>query len=239
MKKILIVEDDVLTAELERDYLEAEGFEVELCHDGAEGMQLAQTDAHDLLLLDVMLPGASGFDICRTVRKERNIPIIMVTAKQEDVDKIRGLGLGADDYVVKPFNPAELVARVKAHLSIHERLLRDASSSPAKEDALVFGPLAIQVPRRRVIVRGNEVSLTNKEFELLSFLAANPGIVFSKDTLFERVWGMDSNGDTATVTVHVNRLRDKIEEDPSDPRYILTVWGVGYRFADAKSLETL
>lgn len=238
MKTILIVEDDVLTAELERDYLEAEGFEVQLCHDGAEGMRLAQAGGHDLLLLDVMLPGTSGFDICREVRKERNVPIVMVTAKQGDVDKIRGLGLGADDYVVKPFNPTELVARVKAHISIHERLLRDASSPAGETESIRVGALEIDASRRRVNIRGKEVSLTNKEFELLRFLASNPGIVLSKDVLFERVWGMDSNGDTATVAVHVNRLREKIEENPAEPDYILTVWGVGYRFADEESLKT-
>ena len=234
MKTVLIVEDDVLTAELERDYLEAEGFAAELCHDGTEGMRRAIESAYDALILDVMLPGESGFNICREVRKRRDVPIVMVTARQEDVDKIRGLGLGADDYVVKPFSPSELVARVKAHIAIHERLLDGAAAKHGSPEAIEFDDLRILISQRRVTVRDQEVALTNKEFELLRYLASNPGIVFSKDVLFEQVWGMDSNGDTATVTVHVNRLREKIERDPAKPEYIQTVWGAGYRFADGK-----
>lgn len=230
MKRILIVEDDVLAAELERDYLEAGGFSADLCGNGTEGLCLAESGTYDLLILDVMLPGMSGFEICRQVRRTQNIPILLVTAKQEDVDKIRGLGLGADDYVVKPFNPAELVARVKAHISIHERLLGDAGSREEKPDEITAGELTISVPYRKVIVKGKEVPLKNKEFELLAFLAARPGLVFSKDTLFDRIWGMDANGDTATVTVHINRIREKIEADPAHPEYIQTVWGAGYRF---------
>ncbi len=230
MKRILIVEDDVLAAELERDYLEAGGFSADLCGNGTEGLRLAESGTYDLLILDVMLPGMSGFEICRQVRRTQNIPILLVTAKQEDVDKIRGLGLGADDYVVKPFNPAELVARVKAHISIHERLLGDAGSREEKPDEITAGELTISVPYRKVIVKGKEVPLKNKEFELLAFLAARPGLVFSKDTLFDRIWGMDANGDTATVTVHINRIREKIEADPAHPEYIQTVWGAGYRF---------
>ena len=234
LKTVLIVEDDILTAELERDYLEAEGFAVELCHDGAEGMRRALEDAYDLLILDVMLPSVNGFDICREARKQRNEPIIMVTARQEDVDKIQGLGLGADDYVVKPFSPSELVARVKAHIAIHERLLDGAAVQRDSLDVIEAKDLQISTSQHRVTVHGQEVALTNKEFELLCYLASNPGIVLSKDELFERVWGMDSNGDTATVTVHVNRLREKIERDPAAPEYIQTVWGAGYRFASRK-----
>ena len=202
MKKILIVEDDRLIAELERDYLEASEYEVELAMDGFAGMKLVREQEYDLVILDVMLPGVSGFEICREIRKTKDIPVLLVTAKKEDVDKIRGLGLGADDYIVKPFSPAELVPRVKAHIGIHERLLK----------------------------KGREVTLTNREFELLLFLAENPNIAFSKETLFDRVWGMDAVGDTATVTVHVNRLREKLEDDTGSPDYIETVWGVGYRF---------
>lgn len=231
MKKILIVEDDILAAELERDYLEASDFEVELCDNGTDGLKRAGSGKYDLLILDVMLPGTNGFEICRQIRQEQNIPIIMVTAKQEDVDKIRGLGLGADDYIVKPFNPGELVARVKAHISIHERLLKDTERKPDQTDIIESGDLQILVPYRQVIVRGKEIQLKNKEYELLYFLASNPGIVFSKDTLFDRIWGMDASGDTATVMVHINRLREKIEADPSEPEYIQTVWGAGYRFA--------
>lgn len=228
MKKILVVEDDQLIAELERDYLEANEYEVEIARDGYEGMRLSREGTYDLVLLDVMLPGISGFEICRELRKEKHLPIIMVTARKSDVDKIRGLGLGADDYMVKPFSPTELVARVKAHIQIHERLLRE--TAPAQEPCIEIRDLKIVPLSRRVFVRDKEVAMTNKEFELLLFLAENPNIVFSKDTLFDRIWGMDAIGDTATVTVHINRIREKIEKDTSDPEYIETVWGAGYRF---------
>ncbi len=229
MKRILIIEDDQLAAELERDYLEASGFEVEIAGDGIEGQAKAETEDYDLLLLDVMLPGKNGFDICREIRRKKNLPIILLTAKAEDIDKVRGLGLGADDYIVKPYNPTEMVARVQAHIRIHERLLGEAAT---QKDELVFGELVISVRHRRVTIRGKEANLKNREYELLYFLASNPGIVFSKDTLFDRIWGMDSVGDTATVTVHVNRIREKIEKNPQKPEYILTVWGAGYKFAD-------
>lgn len=230
MKKILIVEDDRLIAELERDYLEAGGYEVEMVMDGYEGLRLARENVYDLILLDVMLPGVSGFDICRELRKERSLPIIMVTAKKTDVDKIRGLGLGADDYIIKPFSPAELVARVQAHIRIHERLIGDLKSQEKKESCIEVRNLRIYPQSHRVFVRGREIALPNREFELLLFLAQNPNIVFSRDTLFDRIWGMDAIGDTDTVVVHVNRIRAKIEDDTSNPRYIETVWGAGYRF---------
>lgn len=230
MKKILIVEDDRLAAELERDYLEADGFDVEICADGTEGKRQALNGGYDLLILDVMLPGADGFAICREVRKTQNVAIIMVTARQEDVDKIRGLGLGADDYVTKPFSPSELVARVKAHIGIHERLLKQTDIKMEKEEEIDIGEIKIQIPYRRVIVRGEEIELKNREFELLLFLASNPGVVFSKETLLDHVWGREAFVDTATVTVHVNRLREKIERDAKEPEYIQTVWGMGYRF---------
>ena len=234
MKKILIVEDDKLAADLERDYLEASGFVVDISGDGPGGQRLAETGDYDLLLLDVMLPGKSGFDICREIRLKKNIPIILLTARTEDIDKVRGLGLGADDYIVKPFNPTEMVARVQAHIRIHERLLHDSMGEKQKQpkDKIVFGDLAISLPHRRVTVCGQEVNLKNREFELLCFLASHPGFVFSKDTLFERIWGMDAVGDTATVMVHVNRIREKIEKNPQKPEYILTVWGAGYKFTD-------
>ena len=231
MKKILIIEDDILAAELERDYLEASGFEAEICGNGSDGLKKARDGAYDLLILDVMLPGTNGFEICRQIRQTQNLPIIMVTAKQEDVDKIRGLGLGADDYVIKPFNPGELVARVKAHISIHERLLGEGSLAKEQKDVIEAGDLQIQVPYHQVTLGGRVIDLKNKEFELLLLLASNPGIVFSKETIYNRVWGMDANGDTATVMVHIGRLREKIEEDVSEPKYIQTVRGAGYRFA--------
>lgn len=230
MKKILIVEDDELIAELEKDYLEASNYETETAGSGILGLKYAKEKEYDLILLDVMLPGISGFDICRELRKETDIPIIMVTAKGEDIDKIRGLGLGVDDYMVKPFSPSELVARVRAHLGIHERLLQRKDGTPKKNEEISIRQLRILPLSRRVYVRDREVLLANKEFELLLFLAQNPNIVFSKEILFDRVWGMDAMGDTSTVTVHINRLREKIEEDSSKPEYIDTVWGAGYRF---------
>ena len=227
MKHILLIEDDLAIAELERDYLEADGFEITIETNGQKGLKSALTENYDLLLVDVMLPGKDGFQIVREVRKKKDIPILMISAKREDIDKIRGLGLGADDYISKPFSPSELVARVKAHSSRYERLTVKADKSLAS--FIEIGSLEIQPEGHRVFTRGKEISLTHKEFELLLFLARNRGIVFSKDVLFERVWGLDAVGDTATVMVHVNRLREKLEKDPSKPEFIETVWGVGYR----------
>lgn len=227
MKKILLIEDDKAIAELERDYLEASDFTVELAADGRVGLEKALQAEYDLLLLDVMLPGVDGFQICREVRKVRDTPILMVSARREDIDKIRGLGLGADDYISKPFSPGELVARVKAHLARYERLTGGIRS---QQKVVQAGGLEIQLDTHRVFADGREISLTHREFELLAFLAENPGIVFSKDTLFERVWGLEAAGDTATVMVHVNRIREKIEPDTTKPVYIETVWGAGYRF---------
>jgi len=233
MKKVLIVEDDAAIAELERDYLEANDFAVELASDGMTGLTSALNNSYDLLLLDIMLPQMDGFQVCREIRKHKEIPILMVSAKREDVDKIRGLGLGADDYVIKPFSPSELVARVKAHINRYERL----SGKTAKEELLV-GLLRIELPTHRVFLSDKEITLTNKEFEVLVFLAENVGIVFSKESIFERVWGLEAAGDTATVMVHVNRLREKIEPNPAKPVYIETVWGVGYRMKNVKSQKT-
>lgn len=227
MKHILLIEDDLAIAELERDYLEADGFEITIETDGQKGLKSALTENYDLLLVDVMLPGKDGFQIVREVRKKKDIPILMISAKREDIDKIRGLGLRADDYISKPFSPSELVARVKAHSARYERLIAKADKSLAA--FIEVGSLEIQPEGHRVFIRGKEISLTHKEFELLLFLARNRGIVFSKDVLFERVWGLDAVGDTATVMVHVNRLREKLEKDPSKPEFIETVWGVGYR----------
>ena len=226
MERILIIEDDELIAELERDYLEANGYETELASDGVTGEKLAKTGNYDAVLLDIMLPGKTGFDVCRELRRTMKIPIIMVTAKKEDIDKIRGLGLGADDYLVKPFSPTELVARVKSHINIHNLLLEDIQDREQEtEREITYGNLRILTKSRRVYLEGKEVVLVNKEFELLLFLAENPNIVFSKDTLFDRVWGMDSFGDVATVTVHVNRLRDKLGKNDGKTQFIETVWG--------------
>ena len=228
MKRILIIEDDIAIAELERDYLEISGYETEIATDGDIGLKLAGSKEFDLILLDLMLPGKNGFDLCREIRKKREIPILMVTARKESIDKIRGLGLGADDYIVKPFDPAELVARVKAHLSRYERLT--AVDKPTSLQEIIVGKLRILPQAWRVYVDDKEIRLTSKEFELLLFLATNPNIVFTKDNLFNSIWGQDAMGDVATVIVHINRLREKIEEDSSNPCYIETVWGAGYRF---------
>ena len=235
MKKILIVEDDILIAEIERDYLEAERFETSICQNGQEGLKMALEEDYDLIILDVMLPGISGFSICREIRREKDVAIIMVTAKKEDIDKIRGLGLGADDYIVKPFSPGELVARVKAHINIHELLKSKNGSGLAKsydfeKGSIQTANLKLLPLSRQVFCGDREVELANKEFELLLLMAQNPNIAFSKETLFNRIWGMDSVGATDTVTVHINRLRQKLERNSASPRMIETVWGVGYRF---------
>ena len=232
MKRILIIEDDQGIAELERDYLEANGFSADIAVDGKTGEKKALEDAYDLILLDIMLPGTDGFHICRRIREEREVPILMVSAKREDMDKIRGLGLGADDYIIKPFSPTELVARVKAHITRYERLMGKAQQKAADGEVIRSGDLEIYVDKHRVYVKGKEIALTNREFELLVFLAKHPGLVFSRDRLFERVWGLDAEGDTATVMVHINRIREKIEPDPAKPIYIETVWGAGYRFKE-------
>jgi len=226
MKRILIIEDDKSIAELERDYLEIDGFSVEIALTGFEGMNIALKKEVDLVLLDLMLPGIDGFQICKAIRAEKNIPVLMVSAKKEDIDKIRGLGLGADDYIVKPFSPSELVARVKAHLSRYERLI----GKEVQNEGIMIRGLQIDKVSRRVFINNHEVNLTAKEFDVLTFLALHPNHVFSKEQLFERLWGFDSFGDISTVTVHIRKIREKIETDSSNPQYIETVWGAGYRF---------
>ncbi|MCA0754125.1 response regulator transcription factor [Paenibacillus sp. N4] len=227
MKSILIIEDEKAIAELERDYLESHGYTVHIEGRGDTGLQKALGGGYDLIILDLMLPKVDGFEICRQIRQSINIPVLMVTAKKEDIDKIRGLGLGADDYMTKPFSPSELVARVKAHLARYERL---TSERIERGDQIRIRGLCIDKPSRRVQIHEREAALTSKEYELLLLLASHPNRVFEKEELFERIWGLDSNGDAATVTVHIRRLREKIEHDPSKPQYIETVWGVGYRF---------
>lgn len=227
MSKILIIEDDIAIAEIERDYLEINGFEVKIETDGVSGMNTALKGSFQLVLLDLMLPEIDGFTVCRSLREHLDIPILMVTAKKEDIDKIRGLGLGADDYIVKPFSPGELVARVQAHIATYNRLKGGIQEI---QPEITVGAIRINPKSHRVFVKEREISLKNKEYELLLFLVTNADMVFDKETLYERIWGMDSVGDNATVAVHINRLREKIEDDPSDPHYIETVWGAGYRF---------
>lgn len=225
MSRILIIEDDREIAEIERDYLELDGMEADIAGDGVKGLEMALGGGYDLVLLDLMLPGMDGFSVCRRLREKTDIPILMVTARTQDIDKIRGLGFGADDYIEKPFSPAVLVARVKANLAQYTRL------KPKKEEraVLTLGALTIDTDARTVTVRGGAVTLTNKEYELLLFLARHPNQIFSREDLYEMIWGLESMGDNITVAVHINRLRDKLEADPSNPQLIQTVWGVGYR----------
>lgn len=227
MSKILIIEDEIEIADLEKDYLELSGFEVNIAHDGSRGLAMALTEEYNLVILDLMLPGMDGFEVCKTIREKKNIPIIMVSAKKDDIDKIRGLGLGADDYMTKPFSPSELVARVKAHMARYDRLV--GSQTKANEVIEIRG-IRIDKTARRVYVDDVEKAFTTKEYDLLTFLAENPNHVFTKEELFREIWDMESIGDIATVTVHIKKIREKIEYDTAKPQYIETIWGVGYRF---------
>ena len=227
MSKILIIEDEESIADLEKDYLELSGFDVTISNSGDAGLEMALGNDYDLVVLDLMLPGMDGFEICKKIREVKNIPILMVSAKKDDIDKIRGLGLGADDYMTKPFSPSELVARVKAHLARYERLV---SSGQRQNDIVEIRGIRIDKTARRVLIDGEEKAFTGKEFDLLTFLAENPNRVYTKEELFREIWEMDSIGDIATVTVHIKKIREKIEYDSAKPQYIETIWGVGYRF---------
>ena len=227
MNKVLIVEDEESIAEIEKDYLELSGFSVVIEKDGTVGLAKALGEEFDIIILDLMLPGSDGFEICKRVREVKNTPIILVSAKKEDIDKIRGLGLGADDYITKPFSPSELVARVKAHLARYDRLVSTAKS---ENEIVEIRGIKVDKTARRVFVNGEERVFTTKEFDLLTFLAQNPNRVYTKDELFREIWDMESIGDIATVTVHIKKIREKIEFDTSKPQYIETIWGVGYRF---------
>ncbi len=227
MSKILIIEDEQSIAELEKDYLELSDFKVDIENDGEEGLALALTKDYDLIILDLMLPSMDGFEICRRIREKKNIPILMVSAKKDDIDKIRGLGQGADDYMTKPFSPSEMVARVKAHLARYERLV--GSGTEVNQVIEIHG-LKIDKTARRVYVNQEEKNFTTKEFDLLTFLAEHPNRVYTKEELFKEIWDMESIGDIATVTVHIKKIREKIEVNTSKPQYIETIWGVGYRF---------
>ena len=226
MTRILLIEDDPALADLVRDYLEVEGFEIQTCSDGRQGFELALKGGHDLILLDLMLPGLGGFEILRAFRAQHPQPVLVVSARGDDIDKIRGLGLGADDYISKPFSPAELVARVKAHLARYRRLTGTAGGVEAKA-----GPLMFDHEKKQVRLNGSPLALTAKELDLLILFIQNPGRLFSKEELYARVWGENTAGDLSTVTVHVRRLREKVEADPADPKLIETVWGLGYRLA--------
>ncbi|WP_434512358.1 response regulator transcription factor [Desulfitobacterium sp. AusDCA] len=232
MKDILIIEDDLSIAELQKDYLEVAGFNVTICLDGKEGLNVLEDprSEYSLLILDIMLPGFDGLEILRKIKENKGIPVLLVSAKKEEIDKIKGLNLGADDYITKPFSPGELVARVKSHLENYERLKQRFNQSVSKQTELSIRGLRIEKDARRVFRQGIEVNLAQKEFDILLFLAQNPNCVFSRDKLFEQIWGLEALGESSTVTVHIARIREKIESEPSNPQYIETVWGAGYRF---------
>ena len=227
MKKILIVEDDISIAEIEKDYLEINGYDVKLVHDGSLAMDVFDAYNPDLVLLDLMLPGKDGYELCHEMRKIKEVPLLMVTAKNAVSDKVLGLGLGADDFITKPFDPSELVARVKAHLTRFDRL---TGANEVDKDIIEFGNVKMNLISREVYKNGKEIKMPVKEFELLHYLASQPNVVFSKEKLFEDIWGFDFLGDSATVTVHINRIREKVEDNPSKPKFIETVWGAGYKF---------
>lgn len=227
MSRVLIIEDEVAIADLEKDYLELSGFDVETENDGVVGLKRALSEDFDMYILDLMLPGIDGFEICRQIRQEKNTPVLMVSAKKDDIDKIRGLGLGADDYITKPFSPSELVARVKAHLARYERLI---GSNIIENDIIEIRGIRIDKTARRVWINNEEKQFTTKEFDLLTFLAEHPNHVFTKEELFREIWDMESIGDIATVTVHIKKIREKVEMNTAKPQYIETIWGVGYRF---------
>jgi len=229
MSKILIIEDEESIAELEKDYLEISGYDVETESNGAKGLEMALANEYDMFILDLMLPGMDGFEICKKIREKKNTPILMVSAKKDDIDKIRGLGLGADDYITKPFSPSELGARVKAHLTRYERLIGSAAQENKNLVVEIRG-IRIDKTARRVWINEEERQFTTKEFDLLTFLAENPNHVYTKEELFRKIWDMESVGDIATVTVHIKKIREKIEMETSKPQYIETIWGVGYRF---------
>ena len=224
-KKILIIEDDADIAAIEKDYLEVSGYDVEIADNGSDGMRAALNGNFDLIILDIMLPGMNGFDVCKNIRGKIDIPIMMLTARKSDIDKIKGLGFGADDYIEKPFSPSVFVARVKSRLAQYERLKGTADSNK-----IILGNITLESDTHRVFVDEKEIVLPNKEFQLLEFLMTNANIVFSRETLYDRIWGMNSFGNTATVPVHINRLRDAVELDPAKPKHLITVWGVGYKF---------
>ncbi|MBR1397484.1 MAG: response regulator transcription factor [Selenomonadaceae bacterium] len=226
-KKILIIEDDPDIASIEKDYLELHGYDVEITETGPDGMKEALTNKYNLIILDIMLPGMDGFEICRKIRNKLDIPIMMLTARKTDIDKIRGLGFGADDYMEKPFSPSVLVAKVNSQIAQYNRL---KNKDEVKNQKLSIGSVTLDSDTHRVFVGSNEKLMPNKEFQLLEFLMSNADKVFSRETLYERIWGMDSMGNTATIAVHINRLRETIEEDPANPKHLITVWGVGYKF---------
>jgi DNA-binding response OmpR family regulator len=231
MSRILIVEDEVAIADLEKDYLELSGFEVEVENDGTSGLARALAEDFDLFILDLMLPGIDGFEICKRIREKKNTPILMVSAKKDDIDKIRGLGLGADDYVTKPFNPLELVARVKSQLRRYTTL---SSNDAAGDKVYEAGGLLVNDDLKKVTVDGEEVKLTPIEYNILLLLLKNKGKVYSINEIYESIWNEEAIGADNTVAVHIRHIREKIEINPKEPRYLKVVWGVGYKIEDNK-----
>ena len=221
----MIIEDDADIAAIEKDYLEVSGYDVEISDNGSDGMRAALNGNFDLIILDIMLPGMNGFDVCKNIRGKIDIPIMMLTARKSNIDKIKGLGFGADDYIEKPFSPSVFVARVKSRLAQYERL-----KGTVDTNKIILGNITLESDTHRVFVDEKEIVLPNKEFQLLEFLMTNANIVFSRETLYDRIWGMNSFGNTATVPVHINRLREAVELDPAKPKHLITVWGVGYKF---------
>ena len=228
-KRILIIEDDADIRMIEEIYIQSSGMETVSAESWNEARKKLEENSFDLILLDIMLPDVNGYEICRQIRKTLDIPILMVTAKTELADKLKGLNVGADDYILKPFDPVELVARINANIRQYERLTGKSTENAADVSTIKLGNIEIDLNSRRVYKNGEEIKMPNREFELLRFMAENPNIVFSKEQLFEKIWGYDYVGDSATVTVHINRIREKIEDDSKDPKILETVWGAGYR----------
>jgi len=233
LKRILIIEDDVSIADLEKDYLEVEGFQVDLVHTGTGGLEMGKSKKYDLIIVDVMLPEKNGFEIVRELREVLDIPLFLVTAKDSDIDKIRGLGLGADDFITKPFSPSELVARVKVHIKRYEKFVRK-SSGDLESDMIEVGFLIIDISAHKVIYKNGNINLSAKEFDILVLLASNPNRVFGKEEIYERIWGADFYGDVGTVAVHMKKVREKLGDHKSNDQLIETLWGVGYRLNSQK-----
>ena len=227
MSVVLIIDNDSKITEQEKGYLELAGLDVIIEQDGLKGIKIALDEDIDLVITDIELPGADGFTICSEILKVKDIPVVFITERNDDIDKVKALTLGAEDYIVKPFSPAELVARVNAHIMRYRRLIRGRMND---NDIIETGDLKIDKTARRVFLKKTEKPFTNKEFDLLLFLASNPNRVFSKDELFRNIWNLESVGGNATVTVHIKKIREKIEENTGNPKYIETIWGVGYRF---------
>lgn len=232
---IVIIEDEQDMARIMKDYIKVNGYEVFVANTGQDGMDLIESKEPDFIILDIMLPDADGIELCQQIRETRDTPILILSARGSDTDKVLGLGFGADDYMTKPFSPSELVARIHAHLRREERSRMRSHTSHHQNHVLDFGELVIDQKAYQATLRGQEISLSAKEFQLLFFLASNQNQVFSKSVLLDKIWGYEAYGDENTITVYIRRLREKLESDPANPRYIKTVWGVGYKFSNGEA----